>query len=249
MKVSNTDSIGKDSIKMLVYGPSGSGKTTLAKTLDNVVIISAEAGLLSVRDKKIDVLDITKDDAGVLIPKEKRISRLGDAYKYLNTDEAKKKYKTVFIDSLSELNQNLLEGLLHEFPERKDSLVVYGELSKRMRALVKSFRDLPDYNVVFTCLSEVEKDESGLRVTQPQLVGKFAAQLPALLDEVFYLHVTQNSETGEKTRHLVTEGTERLSAKDRSGSLQKLEVADLSVIFKKIAGQKTGENKTQKEVK
>jgi hypothetical protein len=107
-----------------------------------------------------------------------------------------------------------------------------------MRSLVKSFRDLPKYDVVFTCLSEVDKDESGMRVTQPQLVGKFAAHLPALLDEVFYLHTATNAETGEKTRTLVTEGSDRMVAKDRSGALEKFEPADLSAVFKKIRSVK-----------
>lgn len=234
IKLGSTESIGVNELKILIYGESGSGKTSLAKTINEpTLIISAEAGLLPLRGKKIDVFDITRDDDGQLVPKELRTKRLGEVYKFLLTDEGKK-YKWVFIDSLSELSQNLVEQLQIEFPERKDSLVLYGELNKRTRSLVKSFRDLPGLNVVFTALSEVDKDESGMRVIQPTMIGKFANQLPALMDGVYYVHVEKNEETGESRRVLVTQKSDRVVAKDRSGALDKVEPADLSVIAKKI---------------
>lgn len=235
MKVTNTKSIGADALKILVYGESGTGKTTLASTINEpTLVISAEAGLLCLRGKSIDVIDISVNDEGQPIKKEERIDRLGEAYAYLLTDEARKKYKWIFIDSLSELSQNMVEKLQQEFPERKDSLVLYGENSKRMRSLVKSFRDLPYYNVVFTALSSIDKDENNMRYVGISIVGSFAEKIPALFDEVLYLHVERNAETGEISRQLVTQKSDKLVCKDRSGSLNKTEPADLSVIANKI---------------
>ena len=239
MKVTNTKGVGTDALKILVFGESGVGKTTLAGTISEpTIIISAEAGLLSIRDKKIDVIDIALDDKGEVVPQEKRIGRLGEAYKFLLTEEARKKYKWVFIDSLTEISQNLVAQLQQEFPERKDSLVLYGENAKRMRSLVKSFRDLPYYNVVFTALSATDKDENNQRFTGVSIIGKLADQLPAFFDEVFYLHVEKHVETGELKRILVTEKSEKLMAKDRSGKLNKFEAPDLSVVAAKIKGDK-----------
>ena len=107
---------------------------------------------------------------------------------------------------------------------------MYGELSKRMRALIKAFRDLPFYSVFFTALSGADKDENGVRFLGPQLVGKLSSQVNAFFDEVFYLHI--DKETGQ--RALLTAKTDHLAVKDRSGRLDAREPANLSVIVKEI---------------
>lgn len=236
MKIGNTSNEGKHLIKALIYGESGAGKTTLAGTIaEPTLVISAESGLLTLKNKKIDVIDISQDDHGSIIPKEKRIARLGEVYQYLLTDEARSKYKWIFIDSLTEISQNLIEQLNQEFPERKDSLVMYGENAKRMRSLVKSFRDLPYYNIVMVALSIIDKDENGLRYNAFDLVGGFSAKLPGFFDLVMYLGIDKDGK-----RVLITEKSDRVIAKDRSNSLAKLEAPDLSVIASKI--NKTKEN-------
>ena len=245
MKITNTKNLSAtSSLKMVIYGTSGTGKTTLAKTIgESTLLISAESGLLTLSGSDIDVIDISQDDNGNVIPKEKRIARLGEVYQFLLSDEAKKKYRWIFIDSLTEISQNLVECLQAEFPDRKDSLVLYGENSKRLRSLVKSFRDLPHYNVVMTALSVIDKDEAGMRFTTIDLVGNFASKLPGFFDEVFFMGVDKDGK-----RFLVTETSERMVAKDRSGKLERLEVPDLSVIAKKIR-QSTSSEKQQKQEK
>jgi hypothetical protein len=242
LKIQSSKNYSQDKLKILVYGAPGAGKTSLAKTIprdEKTLIISAEAGLLCLNDADIDVLDITQDDQGNLIPKEKRIARLGEAFQYLNTEEARGKYKWVFIDSLTEISQNLMEQLYLEFPERSQSLPMYGENSKRMRSLIKSFRDIPYYNVVMTALDNTDKDENNVRITGVSMVGAMADKVPAYFDEVFYLATIADQETGEIHRKLVTGRSDKLVAKDRSGKLDKLEAPSLAVIASKIRGNET----------
>ena len=49
----NTRDVGTAGVKVLVYGHAGAGKTSLIRTAPNPVILSAEAGLLSLSDLDI----------------------------------------------------------------------------------------------------------------------------------------------------------------------------------------------------
>jgi hypothetical protein len=234
MQIKNTKGFQADRLKFVIIGDSGNGKTFLASTIkEKCLVVSAEAGTLSLNQFDIDLVDLTTSNDGEPIPKEKRINRLTEVYRFLANE--KHEYQWVFIDSLTEISQNLLDALSVEFPARKDSLVMYGENAKKMRGIIKAFRDLP-LNVVFTCLSNVEKDENNQRFLGARLVGKIADELPCFFDEVFYLQVFKNDD-GQHERRLITGRDDRIMAKDRSGRLDQFEKANLQMIADKIRGK------------
>ncbi|RTL05217.1 ATP-binding protein [Candidatus Dependentiae bacterium] len=232
--IRSTRDYGNQQLKILVYGAAGRGKTYLARTLKDVLVISAEGGLLSLRGANIDYWDITTDENGKLLSKEKRLESLRSAYDYVQSDEVRKKYKWLFIDSLTEIGQVVIESLKLKYPEKKDALVMWGEYADQMRSLIKAFRDLPGYNVVFTALDTTEKDENAKRYQAVDLQGKISTQLPGYFDEVFYFHVYDDENTGEKKRFLITQPNDKVIAKDRSGRLDIMEEADLGKIASKI---------------
>lgn len=237
MKIHNTKTMSDDRLKILVYGAPGVGKTTLAKTISEpCLIISAEAGLLSLAGSEIDAIDLSTDDEGKLISKEKRIGRLGEVYQYLNTEEAQNKYKWVFVDSLTEIGQNIVEALQIEYPSRSDTMKLWGDYAVKMKALIKSFRDLPHYNVVMTALEKMEKDENGVRFAGISVQGSIGDNLPAYFDECFYMCVIKNE--SEEKRVLLTSSSDRYKAKDRSGKLDRSEQPNLAAIAAKIKGEK-----------
>ncbi len=245
MNIQNTRDLGSDGIKVVVAGEAGNGKTTLARTLveglkdEKVFIISAEAGLLSLRGTDIDTCDLRFADDGSFISKENRIARLGQVHSWLMEPEQVKKYRWVFVDSLTEINQNMLEKLEADpdFQGPKNTIKKFGELSTRMRGLAKTFRDLPGYNVVFTALVKSNTDSDQKTTMGIDMVGAFSEKLPALFDEIFYLGVLAeiDEKTGRNKRTLLTQKTDKVTfPKDRSGALDRLEPADLSLIAKKI---------------
>lgn len=239
MKISSTNQVGIDSIKIVVAGEAGNGKTTLAATLSEpTLIISAEAGLLSLKNADIDTVDMQQDDAGNILPKEKRVQRLGEIYNWLLLPEQIKKYKWIFIDSLTEINQNVLEYLesKEEFQGPKNTIKKYGELSVQMRRVAKLFRDMPNYNIVFTALTKVETNNDGVQKLKIDVMGKFSDQLPALFDCIFYLGVSSEvGEDGRNKRVLQTQKTDKIDfPKDRSGKLERFEEPNISLIVQKI---------------
>ncbi len=233
MKITSTKNIGHDRLKMLIVGPSGAGKTTLASTInEETLIISAESGLLSLSSHDIDVYDLTQEQDIA-----KRYSLIIEAYKYLQTEEAKKKYKWIYIDSLTELSQILVAFLKKKYPDKKDALSMWGEYNDGIISMIKSFRDLPTYNVVFTALQSVDKDDNGKRFYGVEMFGKISNKVEAFFDELFTLRVIDNDK-GETKRALLTQRQDPYIGKDRSGKLDLYEPANLSAIMQKITGDK-----------
>ena len=164
MFVRSTRNYGIQSLKMLVFGPAGVGKTTLASTTNEpTLVVSIEGGLLSLSGHDVDFIDCTTDDNGQVLTKANRLQKILDVYNWLQTDEPKAKYRWIILDSLTEIGQNIVEKQNVLFPERKDGMVMWGEVAKELRGLIKAWRDLPGYNVIFIVLSETDKDEFGAR--------------------------------------------------------------------------------------
>lgn len=236
MKILNTKNSQHQKLKCVIYGESGAGKTSLAGTLGaGTIVFSAEAGLLALKDKGIDYLDISIDDKGEPITDPAlRLKRLSDAYQWAyngfpdDKGKATFAYKHIMVDSLTEIGELMVEVLNKQFPDRKDSFPMWGEYSKRMRSIVKSFRDLP-YNIFMTCVAEPDVDENKRRFMGFQVAGSISRKLPQYFDEVFYLYVDS-----EGKRSLITNKTDAFICKDRSNKLLPQEPADLSLIMSKI---------------
>lgn len=209
-------------IKCLVYGKSGAGKTKLAATAPAPIILSAESGVLSLREFQLPMIQI------------KTVADLVEVHQWaLNSAEAKQ-FATIYIDSISEIGEVVLTNAKSQV---KDPRQAYGELIEKMMMLVKAFRDLPGKNVVMAAKQEPMRDEmTGVTQYGPSMPGsKLGPQLPYLFDEVFRLGVGKTPQ-GVEYRFLQTGPDLQYDAKDRSGSLDPVERPDLSYVFTKILG-------------
>lgn len=206
-------------LKILVYGGAGAGKTTLCRTMPgNPIIISAEGGLLSLRDVDIPVIEVSS------------IQDVHEAYSYLAEHT---EYDWVALDSISEIAEVVLSN---EKKNAKDVRAAYGNLQEQMTDLLRAFRDLPGRNVYMSCKMERQKDEqTGAMLYSPMLPGaKLAQQIPYLFDEVLCLRVERDSE-GQPVRYLQTQSDFQYTAKDRSGALDVAgEFPDLGEIANKV---------------
>ena len=217
----NTNDVSISGVKLLVYGASGVGKTYLIKTLPDPIILSAEAGLLSIRGSDLPYFAIES------------MADLNEVYSWLTSSDEAKKYKSVALDSISEIAEVVLSA---EKKTAKDPRQAYGAMSDQMADLVRAFRDLPGKHVYFSAKVEKAQDEMGRILYAPSMPGnKFAQQMPYFFDEVLALRMELTSE-GEIQRALMCGSDGIWTAKDRSGQLSPWEEPDLGAIIRKIGG-------------
>lgn len=222
IKLTSTKQAASDNgIKVLVHGLAGSGKTVLCGTTQEpTVIISAEAGLLSLKNHDIPVIEV------------KSIQDVEDAYRFITESDESKDFRWVCLDSISEIAEVCLSA---EKKLTKDPRQAYGALQDHMSGLIRAFRDLPQKNVYFSCKQSKEKDETtGAFLYGPSLPGaKLGQGISYFFDEVFALRV-EKDEDGNPTRMLQTQRDYQFEAKDRSGSLDMFELPNLAAIAAKI---------------
>ena len=227
MKFETTKGYGINSLKIAVYGRSGVGKTTLASTTgcpEKTLVLSAESGLLPLRGLNIAYKTI------------ERLEDLFEVGKFLK--ESKHSFEWVILDSISEIAEvclSMKKETVKSKAGKADTLRAYGETNELMMRVMKAFRDLP-MNVVFIAQQDRNIDEEGRMYYGASMPGKRLSQsIPYLMDEVFALRVTKDEE-GKVTRFFQTGPDASYDAKDRSGSLDQYEPANLKQVLSKISG-------------
>lgn len=207
--------------KMLVYGDAGVGKTMLVSTAPAPLLISAEGGMLSLKNFQIPVIEVTS------------LAEVLEALNFLRTSKEAQQFETICLDSISEIAEVVLYDLKKS---TKDPRQAYGEMGDKMRDLIRVFRDLPRFNVYFSAKMDYIEDEMGRKKFAPSMPGKsLTADMPYFFDEVFKLDIGVD-EAKKSYRYLATSPTVRYTAKDRSGTLAEFEAPDLSYIINKIKG-------------
>ena len=217
---SSRDLAALHGIKTLVYGGAGVGKTYLVSTAPAPVLISAESGVLSLRKFDIPVWPVNS------------VSDLYSAYNWLTQSQEAAQFKTICLDSISEIGEVCLTDAKKR---NKDPRQAYGELIDEMLLLVKAFRDLPNKHVYISAKME-NPDPDRNNQHQPFMPGtKLGPALPYMFDEVFHMGIGKD-EKGVDYRYLRTQPDFQYDAKDRSGNLDAFEPPDLTHVFNKILG-------------
>ncbi len=215
--------------KILVYGMAGAGKTTLAKTAPGkVLVISAEAGLLSIRDaNNVEAIEV------------KEASEVMELHNALKSGALQ--YDTVCLDSVSEISEILLTW---EKSRSKDPRMAYGNVQESVTNLMRAFRDL-NMHVLFLCKEDVVNDDGVLRHA-PKMVGtKLGESITYFFDEVLALRIIEDQDEDGKnvqTRWLQTTYGQGYKAKDRSGKLEAFEKPNITALIEKLGFTLTNDN-------
>jgi hypothetical protein len=224
-------------VKCCVYGGAGMGKTVLLATAPNPLLLAAEAGMLSLRKQNLERLfgvgnpAITYDMPTILI---RNIDDLNAAYEFVRANPHAQGFKTIGLDSLSEIAEVVLNAAKKTV---KDPRQAYGELIEKMETLIRGFVSLHNKNIVMIAKMEPSKDElTGVVKYGPSMPGsKLGVKLPYMFDEVFRLGINKTPQ-GESYRFLQTQPDIQFEAKDRSGALAAIEPPNLAQVFAKILG-------------
>lgn len=208
-------------LNALFYGPPGAGKTHLAGTAEDskltspVLFLDVEGGTATIRTR-----------SGIDVKRIRSLKQLEETYNdlYLSIENKRIYYKTVVIDSLSELTdvdmRSIMKDAYGRNPDKVDPDVPsqreWGKARAHMRTIVRAFRDLP-CNTIFTAQVATIQEEGQPTVYMPGFAGKLRTELPGFMDIVGYLY--PELVEGVIVRKLQVQGTRRVVAKDRTSSL------------------------------
>lgn len=205
-----------DNIKALVWGQSGVGKSVLSGSAQEVpemmpvLHIDVEGGTLSLHGAGYNKVKVVRI---------RSFSDFGNVYNYLASN--KNKFRTVIIDSFTELQKYCMDEIL-EVNDREDAQWKdWGQNASTLRKVIRWLRDLP-INLICVCLETEEKDErTGTYKYKPQLPGKLAGEMAGYFDINVRYTMTLDKE-GNEVRQLHTGAGSGFSAKDRTYKLPKV---------------------------
>lgn len=212
-----------DYINALIYGDPGVGKTFLMGSADDddrtrpLLVFDVEGGMTTLRHKPgIDVYPV------------RSMADLEGGYNKLQASikDGKMYYKTVGIDSLTELADLDMKGIMKAAydanPDKIDKDVPdqrgWGKSRAHIRTIVRAFRDLP-CNVIYIASIGTLQEEGSPNKVYPGFAGKLRTEVPGFMDIVGYLFSENDPVRETVTRKLQVQGTRRVVAKDRTSAL------------------------------
>jgi AAA domain len=219
MLIQYTNQIKLDyGVKTCLFGASGIGKTRLLSTAPEPIILSGESGLLSLRKERVAYIDIST------------YAKLIDAYKWVISSQEAQRFKTLGLDSLSEVAEVVLG---EELRKSSDPRRAYGETQQQMYKLIRNFRDIAGKHVVMVAKEMFIEIGTSKCATPLMPSEKLQQQVPYFFDLVLHMYVGNDPTTGKRYTALHTQSNLNWIAKDRSGALDSIEYPDLNNLFKK----------------
>lgn len=207
-------------ISVITYGPSKSGKSTLGDTTPGPrLVLDAEMGSRFTPSKKVEwdpVRYAPPEPDGswdtAIVPVHSYTTVL-KAYEWLNS--GKHPFRSVVMDSISEVQQRLADSLVGTNPLQ---LQDWGTMLRQASDLVRKFRDLtthpvkPLAAVLFIAMAHQRNDGTW----HPHVQGQLKTTLPYYVDLLTHLQAV-TLEDGSVVRRLIIGPTPGYETGERVG--------------------------------
>lgn len=182
-------------LSVLIWGRSGTGKTTLAGDFPKPLL------LVDVREQGTDGL---RNVPGIDVLPLETWDEFQELYWYLVSGEHS--YKTVVIDTVTQLQDVAMEKVLKDDGKTVDSLVTqsnWGAMAKMMKSWLLSFRDLP-MHTVFLAQDRVN-DVQGftdqmIPEVGPRLSPSVAGMLNAAVKVICQTYIQEDMQRGKDNK-------------------------------------------------
>lgn len=207
-------------VKCLGYGRAGVGKTRLCASAPNPIVLSAEKGLLSLKQFRLPYIEING------------IKSLAEAYDWILKSAEAKKFDTICLDSVSEMAEQVIS---EEGEKTRDPRKLYPEYQRKMTDLLRDYRDIPQKHIYFIAKETKTQSSDNTIIAGPSFPGKALPEAaPYFFDQVFQIVAHTDPQTQQTQNMLKCRADFGSEGKDRSGALSLWEPYDLSAMFRKI---------------
>lgn len=216
MKITSTGELAeKKAMKIIIYGGPGCGKTPAVTTASNVLYVAVEKGQRSLVGTNIPAVECYEPN------------KWQQFYNGLISGTAYQEYDTFFIDSISQVAENITK---QQLPLHKHGQQAYGAMATIVLDQLDKMYELPNKNIILLA----KEDKSHKQKTWPYFPGnEINTKLPHLFDGVFHMGLHDVPGKG-MILSLQTQEDEEVFARSRYRELQKYEACKLDYLINKI---------------
>jgi len=199
--MNSKDIVTKDiKLKMLIYGRSGTGKTSFACCFPKPYVFDFDNGMLSQRG--VDAEYDTYTDWNTAEHKFKEL-------------ESNCEYGTIVIDSITTMQEYMMQSVLKLSGRAKPTLQEWGTLINMLQDILMRATKLAPHVIVTAHEQIIQDDITSEVLILPLIVGKkLPGQITIWFDEAYRLQVGRDKES-KPIYQMLTKASTKFTAKSR----------------------------------